>query len=694
MKKISVIVPVYNVEKYVAKCIESIINQSYRNLEILLLNDGSTDGSGAICDEYAKRDKRIRVIHKENSGLSATRNLGVELSTGEYIAFIDSDDYISNKFLKTLYNMIEEENCDIASVDLKMIREEGYKNVTSDDIKVFESDSKRRVYGKEDILRETLLRKSFKTYVCTKLYKREVFDKCKFKEGISYEDSLFTYETSKFIEKIAYLREPYYFYIKRNGSITAICSEKNLNDFLDVMIYRYNDIKERKSIEDKYNIFALLESVISVSIKYVISKQIYTSVIEKSRYIFNVLKEYMSNMENEKELLPLLNESQKTCLYLILYNEDLFYNFLSFRNELKKNGKFNKLKKKPRICLVCDIPNWAFDLIAQNIQKDLAYKYDIKIDYFDMYKEPDMFFECLERNKECDLIHIFWRKSLLLFNSDAFKEKVKTLGMSVFEYINEISKKISTGVYDFLYLDNESIEKYKDIFNNYTVNYYVTSKKLYDKYINIAEYKKPIKIIHDVCNMDIYKPYNLERFNSDNVNDRPLVVGWVGNSERKIDGIDLKGLHTIIKPVISRLKDRGYNIKEHYADRNVRWRNSLEMAEYYSELDVCLCTSIHEGTPLPLLEGMSCGVPFISTDVGIVPEVFGDKQKEFIIGDRENGNNDEEIKNILEEKLIYLYNNRETLNELSKENIESIDNFDKGERLKYFEEFFDNCLNS
>ena len=101
MDLITVIIPVYNVEKYLKECLESIINQTYKNLEIILIDDGSTDASGEICDEYSKRDNRIRVVHKANGGLSSARNLGLDIANGEYVTFIDSDDYIDLEFMKT-----------------------------------------------------------------------------------------------------------------------------------------------------------------------------------------------------------------------------------------------------------------------------------------------------------------------------------------------------------------------------------------------------------------------------------------------------------------------------------------------------------------------------------------------------------------------------------------------------------------
>ena len=344
---------------------------------------------------------------------------------------------------------------------------------------------------------------------------------------------------------------------------------------------------------------------------------------------------------------------------------------------------------KPKICLVCDIPNWAFDIIAQKVKKNLEDKFDIRIDYYDMRETPDEFYEFLEKNDDCDLIHFFWRKALIQMKTESFKNKVLASGRNVDDYIKEKSKKISTGVYDFLFLDEEGINTYKNIFNIYASHYYTSSKRLFGEYEKVSEYKKPDGVVHDICDGTKFTPINLERFSE---NREELIVGWVGNSATKINGVDLKGFHTIIKPVIQDLKDEGYKIVEHYADRNEKWRTADEMPAYYSEIDICLCTSIHEGTPLPILESMYSGVPVITTDVGIVREALGKKQQEYIIGDRENGKNDENIKKILKEKLKEIYNNKNILKELSNENLISIVEYDGGKIIKEFERYFDECL--
>lgn len=340
-----------------------------------------------------------------------------------------------------------------------------------------------------------------------------------------------------------------------------------------------------------------------------------------------------------------------------------------------------------KICLVCDVPNWAFDIIAKKLAKSFEDEFDIEIAYFDVREKADFLFEFIEEHKDSDLIHFFWRKTLLQMEGETFIDKVKRKYGNYEEYIQKISEKVSTGVYDFLFLKDEEIGIYKNVFNKFSKKYYVTSKRLFDTYLKINEYKKPYGVVHDICDTSKMLPMNSKRFEDF---ERPLVIGWVGNSAIKYDGVDLKGFNSIIKPIVSELINEGYNLKGHYADRNEKWRSSEEMPIYYSEIDVCLCMSIMEGTPLPILEAMSCGVPIITTDVGVVSEALDEKQKEYIIGDRAYGENDESIKKILEDKIIEIYNNREILKELSEENLQSIVEYDGGKILEEYRRYFQN----
>ncbi len=350
---------------------------------------------------------------------------------------------------------------------------------------------------------------------------------------------------------------------------------------------------------------------------------------------------------------------------------------------------------KYKICLVADVPNWSFDYIAKKVQKELSNQYDIRIAYFNRRKDADYLYEFIEKNDDCDLIHFLNRRILLLMGTEVFKNKVEASGKKVKDYIAEKKRKFSTSVNDHIDLDPKGIQTLMPIYNEYVKMYYTSNQKLFDIYSSINEFKKPEAMLHDLCDGEIFKPIHLERLKYNNINNRIITIGWVGNSIHSDQGeSDLKGFHTIIKPVIQELQHEGYHIKGYYADRNEKWRLREEMPQYYSEIDVCLCTSMHEGTPLPILEAMYCGIPIISTDVGIVNEALGKKQKDFVIGDRQGGKNDRQIQRRLKEKIIQLYNNRQLFQELSEENLNSINKFYNGKIIEGYKNFFDKCLRS
>ena len=168
-ERISIIVPVFNVEKYIERCVKSIENQSYRNLEIILVDDESPDRCPQICDEYAKRDERIKVLHKKNGGLSDARNAGLDVATGEYIAFVDSDDWVETDFIETLYRNAESENADISIIGCTLVWDNGRKKQLSNEDEYY-------LFDKETAIRELLKQKKFYCMTCQKMYKRKIFD--------------------------------------------------------------------------------------------------------------------------------------------------------------------------------------------------------------------------------------------------------------------------------------------------------------------------------------------------------------------------------------------------------------------------------------------------------------------------------------------------------------------------------------
>ena len=179
--KISIILPVYNVEKYLNKCIDSILNQTYKNFELIIIDDGSTDNSSTICDSY-KNDSRVIVIHQDNKGLSVARNKGIDMSTGNYITFIDSDDYIDSKYIEILYNIISNNNSDIVMCNKIEFKEN--TNIKENII----YDYNEEVLSKEETYKRMVLLQGITFTSWAKMYKKEIFNNNKYLEGKLYED--------------------------------------------------------------------------------------------------------------------------------------------------------------------------------------------------------------------------------------------------------------------------------------------------------------------------------------------------------------------------------------------------------------------------------------------------------------------------------------------------------------------------
>ena len=215
---ISVIVPIYNVEQYLIKCVESIQTQSYTNLEIILVNDGSPDKCGQICEELKSKDPRVKVIHKENGGLSDARNAGLDRAAGEYLMFLDSDDFIHSDFVKKLYERMLADGSDMAISNLEYIDETG--EICKETVEV--SDA---VWTREQFWNELYGNKTIYCVISNaKLYKAKVFQELRFIKGKYHEDEFAIYDIVKCCDKISALSWSGYYYLQREGSI--IKSEK------------------------------------------------------------------------------------------------------------------------------------------------------------------------------------------------------------------------------------------------------------------------------------------------------------------------------------------------------------------------------------------------------------------------------------------------------------------------------------
>lgn len=208
--KISVIIPVYNGEEYINQCVESVLNQSYHNIEVLLVDDGSRDKSGKICEEYQRKDIRVKVIHKNNEGVSSARNEGLKRCKGEYVAFVDSDDYVEKDYLECLYQKLRENNADIAACNFSYVFKDGRKQ------------EENQLKSKCMLLNDDLnyCQNSFLYYIWGKIFKKEMLKDLSFDTRLSVaEDSLFVAEVIKKSGKLYYEQEPLYMYRMNPNSV-------------------------------------------------------------------------------------------------------------------------------------------------------------------------------------------------------------------------------------------------------------------------------------------------------------------------------------------------------------------------------------------------------------------------------------------------------------------------------------------
>ena len=307
-EKISLIVPVYNVEKYLEKCVNSILKQTYKNLEIILVDDGSRDKSTEICDKLKKVDNRIIVVHKNNGGLSDARNVGIEIATGNYLGFIDSDDYIQNDMYEYLYKLIKENNADISICDYKIIYED-------EDFQVEEKINRIQTYTKIDAMKELLKRNQIQDYAWNKLYKRNLFSNIKYPVGRKMEDLGTTYKLFDKANKIIKGNQKKYFYLQRIGSIV---NNKTIDLFIDkyeLSFERYNYLKNKygEVIENEID---MVQKILEL---YQIKDITVYKYIEEKR--INKILENILNSKNVKKNLTL---KLRVKLILLKLNKKIY----------------------------------------------------------------------------------------------------------------------------------------------------------------------------------------------------------------------------------------------------------------------------------------------------------------------------------------------------------------------------------
>lgn len=304
---VSVIVPIYNVEDYLPKCIDSIICQTYKNIEIILVDDGSPDSCGQICENYKKKDSRIKVIHKENGGLSDARNAGICHAKGSYYVFIDSDDYIHERMIETLVEGVVSTGADIAVCSFKNVKEDEiidiHSRINTGSYKLISEDIDRLSYFYGDKYTEF-------TVAWNKIYPASFFKEIKYPKGKIHEDEFTTYKLLELAKKIAYIDVPLYYYVSRSSSIMG-------EEFSLKRLHRLDAISERM---DHYLSLGKYDWYEKNLFLYRIFYVRYYKAVQKQKMDIDILKEYFKTYKKSvlKNILKTNISIKKKLGYIYL----------------------------------------------------------------------------------------------------------------------------------------------------------------------------------------------------------------------------------------------------------------------------------------------------------------------------------------------------------------------------------------
>lgn len=326
---VTVIVPVYNVEAYLDKCVESIVNQTYTKIEIILVNDGSTDSSGEICDKWSEKDSRVKVIHKENGGLSSARNAGLDQARGKYICFIDSDDWVELDFVKLLVNYIEKYDADISQCGFveEVVGEEALPYRSENYVVTTGKDAIKRLYNRETYLNTVIM--------CNKLYKNKIFKELRFDEGIHHEDEALIHEVLYNADKVVINESALYHYVTRPNSImNSQFSLKRLDS-----IYAYEKrITYLKSKEEHELVRMTMRMYFRVLLE--VSSNLFYSDLTDREYYLNQTTQKIDTIITELDKNKYLNKVDKVLLTFYKMNNHLGF----FMN--RNMNRVKNIKKK------------------------------------------------------------------------------------------------------------------------------------------------------------------------------------------------------------------------------------------------------------------------------------------------------------------------------------------------------------
>lgn len=322
---ISVIVPVYNIEKYLEKCVTSIVSQTYSNLEIILVDDGSTDQSGFLCDVYAEKDDRIHVIHKANAGLSDARNVGIENSKGKYISFVDSDDYIDSAYVESLYHTLMHFSADISICNFSKVYEQG----RTDDYVVA---SHAVITGKQAIQKLSERDSIYYIVAWNKLYKRELFANVKFPVGRINEDEFVIHRLFGQCDKIACLKDVLYFYYQRPDSIMGKINKKDTEYCLNKIEFMLDRVNYLQTIHMEPYAVKIYKKAVFLYYNNVLENKNDTELKQKKNRMEQIEKEFWKNYEITK----FLSLKQQIQIFMILRSHQFYKMYVYIKSILRK----------------------------------------------------------------------------------------------------------------------------------------------------------------------------------------------------------------------------------------------------------------------------------------------------------------------------------------------------------------------
>ena len=325
---ISIIVPVYNVEKYLSRCVDSILNQTFTDFELILVDDGSTDKSGDICDEYKSKDNRVKVIHKSNEGVSVARNIGLDISTGEYIGFIDSDDYVELDMLRKIINLAKEKDCYVLEYAYKILEDNEVVDDKINNLKV------EVIENNVEFAIERVIDNPFCNVVWNKIYKRDIVKDIRFNRNFNIcEDVEYTYKAILNSNKYVITNEKMYFYNQRENSLcrNEEYSLEKVRSSLECQKSRLDALKSYK-INNKI-IFKAEERLCNDIFRhYVLAKRI------KDKNESKVILNYLKDLFKEKKSMFLSNDilrKKRFMIRIFSISEYLYYFIYSLIKAIK-----------------------------------------------------------------------------------------------------------------------------------------------------------------------------------------------------------------------------------------------------------------------------------------------------------------------------------------------------------------------